>query len=230
MATPARANSLLGYIVISLAWLAVFGIVWFVVRRPAPQPVQVLPPPTVAPTATLLPTPSPSPLPTPRPIRVDVAGAVQNPGVYRIPAGSIVADAIAAAGGAAPGAALQRLNKAASLQDGVQVYVPLAIETALPTPLLPVTGPATASPGSAGPLPAASGSSRASVPSTQPLGQPIDLNQATLQDLEALPGIGPALAQRMLAGRPYRSVDDLDRVSGIGPATLEKLKPYVIVR
>jgi competence protein ComEA len=230
MATPARANSLLGYIVISLVWLAVFGILWFVVRRPAPQPVQVLPPPTVAPTATLLPTSSPSPLPAPRPIRVDVAGAVQNPGVYRIPAGSIVVDAIAAAGGPAPGAALQRLNKAASLQDGMQVYVPLSTETALPTPLLPVTAPATAPSSDAGSLPAASSSGRASAQSTHLPGQSVDLNQATLQDLEALPGIGPALAQRILAARPYSSVDDLDRVSGIGPAILEKLKPYVIVR
>ncbi len=211
MTTPARANSWLGYVILSLVWLVVVGVVWFVARQPAPQPIQVLPAVTAAPTLAL----APSPSPTPGPIRVDVAGAVQTPGVYRLPAGSIVADAIAAAGGPAPGAALGRLNQAAGLQEGVQVYVPQASETTWPTPLLP------ASP---------AGQRQALPAGTAALSEPLDLNQATVAELEGLPGIGPALARSIIAGRPYRSLEDLDRVPGIGPALIARLRGRAIVR
>ena len=217
MATPARANSWLGYIILSLVWLVVVGIVWFVARQPAPQPIQVLPAATAAPTVP----PAPSPSPTPGLIHVDVAGAVQTPGVYHLPSGSIVADAIAAAGGAAPGAALGRLNQAAGLQEGMQVYVPKLAETAWPTPLLPVTAAPAAD--TAGQRQAEPGISAATP-------QPLDLNQATAAELDGLPGIGPALARSIIAGRPYRSVEDLDRVPGIGPALIARLRGYVTVR
>nr|WP_277621330.1 ComEA family DNA-binding protein [Thermus arciformis] len=60
-----------------------------------------------------------------------------------------------------------------------------------------------------------------------PVPEPISLNAATLEELEALPGVGPVLARRILEARPYRQVEDLLRVKGIGPATLERLRPYV---
>lgn len=62
---------------------------------------------------------------------------------------------------------------------------------------------------------------------TPPPPEPVSLNAASLEDLEALPGIGPTLARRIVEGRPYRQVEDLLRVKGIGPATLERLRPYV---
>ncbi|WP_117237750.1 ComEA family DNA-binding protein [Thermus sediminis] len=63
---------------------------------------------------------------------------------------------------------------------------------------------------------------------TPPAPEPVSLNRASLEDLEALPGIGPVLARRILEGRPYETVEDLLKVKGIGPATLEKLRPYVV--
>ncbi len=62
---------------------------------------------------------------------------------------------------------------------------------------------------------------------TPPPPEPVSLNTASLEDIEALPGIGPTLARRIVEGRPYRQVEDLLRVKGIGPATLERLRPYV---
>jgi competence protein ComEA len=62
---------------------------------------------------------------------------------------------------------------------------------------------------------------------TPPPPEPVSLNQASLEALEALPGVGPVLARRILEGRPYERVEDLLKVKGIGPATLEKLRPYV---
>ncbi len=70
-----------GYLAISLFWLAVLAGVLLFTRRPAAQPIEILPPPTAAPTATSLPTPTPEPTATPRPLRVDVAGAVADPRV-----------------------------------------------------------------------------------------------------------------------------------------------------
>ncbi len=228
MAGSGQANPWKGYIVLSLVWLAVTGGVWFLARRPAAEPIQVLPPPAIA--ASVTPRASPLPPatqtllpPTPGPLRVDVAGAVKAPGVYSLPRDSIVADAIAAAGGAAPGAALDRLNKAAALADGVQVYVPTARDTGIPTAIVPPLPSVTQSPGIKSP----SDATRAGGPVSA---QPIDINQATTEQLEALPGIGPELAKRIVAARPYASVDDLDRVSGIGASRLEQVRPYVCVR
>jgi competence protein ComEA len=219
-----------GYIALSLVWLAVLAGALLLTRRPAAQPIEIIPPPTSAPTAAPLPTATPEPTATPRPLRVDVIGAVVHPMVYTLPPGSIVADAIAAAGGPSPDADTDRVNRAMELQDGMQVYVPHVAET----PSLPLmsTAPAIAA------APAQSEGVAETGPRVAPAraaptlalgGQRINVNTATLAELETLPGIGPKTAALIVNNRPYGHVDDLLRVKGIGPATLAKLKDLVVV-
>lgn len=140
----------------------------------------------------------------PPPLLVHVVGAVQSPGVYALPPGSRVLDAVDAAGGATDEGQPNRLNLAASLIDGEQVRVPVEGE--------PVAGPA-----------------RPGGPSG-----PIDLNSATAADLETLPGIGPATAaaivdHREATGR-FEEVADLLEVRGIGEAKLAAIADQVVVR
>jgi competence protein ComEA len=136
---------------------------------------------------------------------VDVAGAVRRAGLYRLPHGSRIADAIARAGGATARAELDLVNLAAPLADGEQV-------------LVPARG---ASPAGAG------GPSGQSGPTA-----PVDLNSATTEQLDALPGIGPVTAQKIVDYRqahgPFTSVDELDAIPGIGPARIENLRGLVI--
>jgi competence protein ComEA len=197
-----------GYIAVSLVWLVILaGALWFA-RRPPSGAIEILPPPTAIPTRP------PEPSPTPGPLHVDVAGAVVAPGVYLLPPGSIVADAIARAGGPAADADLDRLNKAADLQNGSQVYVPRREEAgSLPGSR---AGSALATPASAAPGAAAS--------------DRIDLNTATLEELEGLPGIGPTLAQRIVEGRPYGAVEELLRVTGIGHVMYGEMEHLITVR
>ncbi len=110
--------------IVLIFWLAVLTAALLFTRRPAAEPIQIIPPPTPAATSTAEPSPTPQPTATPRPLRVDVIGAVLAPGVQTLPPGSIVDDAIRAAGGPSPDADLERVNKATELQDGAQVYVP----------------------------------------------------------------------------------------------------------
>jgi competence protein ComEA len=138
---------------------------------------------------------------------VHVSGAVLVPGVVELERGARVADAIAAAGGAAPDAQLDRLNLARVVDDGEQVHVTRLGEDA-PSPQ------ATPSPGVL-------------------LDGRIDLNAASATELETLPGIGPARAQAIIAereARPFRVPGDLRRVPGIGEATFQRLAPLVAVR
>ncbi len=198
----------------SVFWIIVLGaIVLFGLRRPAPQPIQIVPPPpTTAPAAAAAPAPA---APTPGPLRVYVSGAVASPGVYRLPPDSLVDDAVKAAGGADPSADLVAINLAQTLADGDQIYVPVAGETPAPAP---------GASRSQGIKPATSAPSATSSPAI------VDLNTATAAELEALPEIGPKTAAAIVAGRPYGSVDDLLRVKGIGEATLAKLRPYITVK
>jgi competence protein ComEA len=138
---------------------------------------------------------------------IDVAGAVRRPGLYRLRAGSRVDDAIAAAGGATGKAQLDTVNLAAPVADGEQIVVPGRGAAA---------GGAAATPPAAGSSPSA----------------PVDLNSATLEQLEALPGIGPVTAQKILDYRQqhgaFHSVEELQGVPGIGPAHMAQLKGLVI--
>ena len=192
----------------SLFWICLFGLyLLFNRRHPPAQAIQIIPPATQT-------IPTPLPTATPAPLRVYVSGAVLSPGVYRLPPDSLVEDAIEEAGGQTEDADLVAINLAHPLQDGEQIYVPRQGEQAPPPPLSGVD--ATASSGKAG---------AASVPNGS-----VDLNTASAEELEALPGIGPKTAAQIIDNRPYGSVEDLLRVKGIGEKTLDKLRPYIVVR
>jgi competence protein ComEA len=159
---------------------------------------------------------------------VHVAGAVRRPGVYRLREGDRVRDAVARAGGRAPGADVDAINLAAKIADGQRVVVPRRV------------APAAAgggSRGTAGGVPEAAAGGVAAdaaggaVPGTD--APPVDLNTATLEQLDTLDGVGPAIAAKILAWREehggFRSVEDLGEIPGIGPKRLEALRARVIV-
>jgi competence protein ComEA len=186
---------------------------WWLLR-PGPAPVEERLPFASAPMV-----PEPVVVTTvPAEVVVQAAGAVHRPGVYRLAAGARVTDLIDAAGGALDGADLQALSLAAMLGDGQRVRVPLVGEQ---LPASELGGPASGAAGGTG------GASR-EVP-----GAPIDLNTATLEDLDMLPGVGPATAQAIVAHReehgPFGVVEDLLEVRGIGDARLEALRDLVVV-
>jgi len=137
---------------------------------------------------------------------IDVAGEVVSPGVYELPAGSRVIDAIKAAGGARPKAALSDLNLARVIKDGEQIYVD--------------------------PIYTAGSSSRTGSKAAVPRG-PVNLNRATISQLDSLDGIGPVIAKRIIAYRtingPFTAVEDLLKVSGIGDAKFAQIKEKIRV-
>lgn len=145
-------------------------------------------------------------------VLVHVVGAVRRPGVYELPLGSRAIDAVDAAGGVLPDAVPSAVNLARPVTDGEQVAVP-SEDDALT-------------------LPAAGATAQGSSPG--PSGPQVDLNSADAVALEALPGVGPATAQKIVADReangPYASVDDLLRVSGIGEKKLEGLREMACVK
>jgi competence protein ComEA len=132
---------------------------------------------------------------------VDVTGAVSDPGVYRLPAGSRVNDAVQRAGGATAKANVQAINLAARLTDGQQVVVPAKAPTAAAVPAMGETATDTG---------------------------PISLGTATVADLDTIEGIGPVTGQNIIDFRDQHggisSIDQLDQISGIGPATMEALR------
>ena len=134
---------------------------------------------------------------------VDVVGAVRRPGLYRLPQGSRIADAVARAGGATAKAELALVNLAAPLADGTQIVVPARPQVGAAAPAI--------APGA-------------------PTG-PVHLNSATLEQLDALPGVGPVTAQKILDYRQqhgaFSSVDELDAIPGIGPKRLDQLRDLV---
>lgn len=178
---------------------AVLGIVWWTARHPAALPVPA-PDVTTAPAETAT-----------EGVVVHVAGQVASPGIYALPDGARVADAVREAGGAGPFAALERVNLARRLSDGEQLVVPDRRD--------PV-GPAGAA--GAAPTPAA----------RRPDGT-LDLNLATAQDLQELPGIGPVLAGRIIDRREelggFASVAQLQEVTGIGERRYLELVELVTV-
>ncbi len=201
---------------ITLLFVAAGGAGVFYWRQPSPDAVEIQPVEAV----TATPVPTPSPTLTPAPVRVYVTGAVVNSDVYFLPAGSIIKDAIAAAGGFTSDADRERINQALELQDQQQIHVPRLGETNAPPP---VQGGITqgSKPVNRSAAPAATGGL-------------INLNTATLEELDSLPGIGPAIAQRIVEYREsaggFKSVEQITEVSGIGEATLAKIKDLVTVQ
>ena len=143
---------------------------------------------------------------------VDICGAVARAGVYHLPAGARVCDLLTAAGGATAQAELSAVNLAAKLADGQQVAVPRRGQAAV--------------------APSAGGSGGASGATSVPAA-PVNLNLATVEQLDALPGVGPSTAQKIVdyrtANGGFHSVEDLKNVSGIGDAKFAALKDLVTV-
>ena len=194
----------------ALGVVAVVAAAYWLVRPPAPSTESSLP---YAAAATRSSEPAASaPVSTPpatepsSSVVVHVAGAVVHGGVYRLDGGARVIDAVDAAGGFAANAEADGVNLAAVLQDGQRIYVPRVGEVS----------------------PAAVGGGEGAV-----AGFPIDLNRATVDDLDRLPGVGPATAAAIVAHReqhgPFRDVDALADVRGIGEAKLETLRGLVVV-
>lgn len=162
------------------------GLLYLLTAEPRGQPIELHPPPT------------------PEPLRVYVSGAVRQPGVVSLAPGSIVEEALAAAGGPLAIADLSGLNLAAAVQAGQRLHVPQQGQ-ATPSPVVSVASPATLL---------------------------VNVNTASAPELERLPGIGPVLASNIIAHRqahgPFRSPEDLLRVPGIGPAKLSQIRDLIV--
>ena len=151
------------------------------------------------------------PSPTPKPILVYVAGAVNHPGVFPLPRDSRIMDAVRVAGGFMEGADVSAINLAKTLVDGDRIDIPGTSPFA--TPQLTI------------------GDNGLLVTPTPPKGQAVNINTATAELLETLPGVGPSLAAEIVKYRedngPFATTDDLLKVPGIGPTTLENLKGLI---
>jgi competence protein ComEA len=151
------------------------------------------------------------PAPTDAPIVVHVIGAVPRPGVYELPKDSRVRDAIQAAGGLLAEADTGSINLAALVEDGQQLDIPYTGGEP-PPPSAETEAPATRAPDAP---------------------ELIDINTASLEELDSLPGIGPTTAQKIIDYRdqngPFQRIEDIMNVSGIGPATFEELQDLIVV-
>jgi competence protein ComEA len=163
-----------------LIGLLAAGIIWLAASRPRGEPVTILP------TAT------------PGMLTIYINGAVATPGLYYLPEGSRVDDALKAAGGSIPGAEMTDINLADPLKDGQQINIPGIVTTT----------------------------------SHVNVGR-VNINTATLEELNGLPGIGPTTAQAILDYRlehgPFQVIQDIQNVSGVGPATYALIKDYINV-
>lgn len=141
-------------------------------------------------------------------VTIDVAGAVNNPGVYALPANARVIDAIKIAGNSLIGTDLSDLNLARVIRDGEQIYVAPTEKTKIPAGRKFATKKNVAT-------------------------GPLNINRATAKQFEALDGVGPVLAKRIVAYRvangPFITLEDLDKVSGIGPAKFAQFKSQITV-
>ena len=184
-----------------MAGFVLAGVLVFVSRAPSGEPITLEPAPTKA------------------PIAVHVIGAVPRPGLYNFPEGARVQDAIDAAGGALADANLDALNLAAPLEDGKQLEIPYKSGSE------PTNNTSTFDlPSSATETPVSNNSGDGS----QEL---VNINTASLEELDALPGIGPTTAQKIIDYReqngPFSAIEDIMNVSGIGPATFEDIQNLI---
>lgn len=187
----------IAYILIGvLLGLLLSGVIWIVSRAPEGNSVVLRPAPTT------------------EPIQVHIAGAVVRPGVYDLPEGSRVLDAVSAAGGFVAEADKNGINLAARLDDAERLDIPYM----------------------AGFIPEATKSFVVlsdGTPSSQPGNDLVDINTASLQELDNLPGIGPTTAQKIIDYReengPFARIEDIVNVSGIGAATYDDIKTLITV-
>lgn len=162
-------------------------------------------------------------------VRVQVSGAVLEPGIYDVPASCRVEEAIAAAGGMTENADSERVNLVRKVRDGMQIRVPVK-KAARTSRTQRKSAQATA--GYSASSTKKIGSTRAGAEKNNSAVQIVRINSAGVSELQQLPGIGPALAQRIVETRKggrFTSADDLLRVPGIGKAKLAKLRDYVEV-
>ena len=179
------------YVLAIVLNVSLLGAVIFGARYPKAAPLSIQ-------TAT------PAPTATEAPCRVYVCGAVARADVYALPPGSIVKDALAAAGGPSAEADLTQVNLALPIQDGDQIYVPAKGEDVLPSKAISIQE------------------------------GKVNINKASAAELETLPGIGAVYAQRIVEYREahgsFKTIQELEQVQGIGPATVEKIKALVTLR
>jgi competence protein ComEA len=219
-------------------WLAYFGprrlvavatsvaaallVVWLLIRPSAPLVESVVPQVGVSPVATAT-------IERNGVLIVHVTGAVQKPGVYRLQISARVIDAVTAAGGATKTADLERINLAQTLIDTEQIFVPSRTSSRPRTTVAPRLQPSRTTvplniPGAAAPDAA---------PSETSNDGRININSATAQQLDTLPGVGPTTAKAIVSYRsqkgPFSSVDDLLNVPGIGPAKFAAMKSKIRV-
>jgi competence protein ComEA len=197
-----RRPVVLAILLTSLAWVVVGGAALVAWRRPVPVSFAIQPPPATA---------TPIPTATPKPLVVEVVGAVREAGVYRLPDGSRVQDAITAAGGLSEDAEGSAVHKTRTLVDGERVSVPFRVDSE----------PAQAS--QDGPDRLENGRTGGMFP--------VPINTASVAELEALPGIGPKTAQAIVDYRnahgPFVSVEAILEVKGIGDVTLERIRNLI---
>ncbi|MEB3034314.1 ComEA family DNA-binding protein [[Mycobacterium] nativiensis] len=242
-ADPGRAGAIALAVIAALAVL----ITVFTMLRDRPAPVLSAKLPPVEMVSTSSPrTDEPAAGPEASQLVVSVVGLVHKPGLATLAPGSRIADALTAAGGALDGADTVGLNLARPLVDGEQIVVGLApppgrsvLGSSVGPGSPPPEGPRTSTaPTAVGPEPKPGGSARldggeAKLGPSQRPGEPVNLNTATVEQLDALPGVGPVTAAAIVAWRTahgkFANVDQLGDVDGIGPARLDKLRAMVRV-
>jgi competence protein ComEA len=220
-ADPGRAGAIA---LAAIAAIAVLVTVFTLMReQPAPVMSAKLPPVDMAATASRGPSPGPSTRPN-QPVVVSVVGLVHTPGLVTLAPGARIADALKAAGGSTDGADTIGLNMARQVDDGEQIVVGIAPVKGQPAVLGSSVSPGSAAPGTP---------STTSAPTKGASTALINLNTATVEQLDTLPGVGPVRAAAIVAWRnangKFTSVDQLGEVDGIGPGRLEKLRPLVRV-
>ncbi|GAB4504705.1 MAG: hypothetical protein Fur0043_16990 [Anaerolineales bacterium] len=188
-------KSVLQIVIGILVGLLIAGGIWLAARGPQGQSVEL------------------RPVPTAEPIQVHVAGAVVRPGVYDLPEGARVLDAVEAAGGFVAEADKNALNLAAHVEDGDRLDIPYVAGFVPPEE----SGFVVVSEGTPSPL----------------VEELVNINTASAEELDQLPGIGPTIAQRIVAYRdeygPFASIEDIVNVSGIGQATYNQIKDLITV-
>ncbi|MFN8398566.1 MAG: ComEA family DNA-binding protein [Anaerolineales bacterium] len=183
-----------------MAGFALAGLLLFISRAPAGEPIKLLP------------------APTKEPIAVHVIGAVPRPGLYEFAEGARVQDAIDAAGGLLASASVDTINLAALLEDGQQLDIPYKAGEE----------PTTSNSNDDTSLELPGATEESSAGSSQDL---ININTASVEELDSLPGIGPTIAQRIIDYRdengPFQTIEDILNVSGVGPSTFDQIKDLI---